>query len=219
MTAPVGSMNRSPRARIGTCGCVARSITLRVRGPRSGHVRRHEGNATSAQVPSYAAFPGSRRKVPDKFFSRGDLYAARRRHEIRRLPAPVCIRGKHFGSPSGEWKRALRSFRPGRPRRRQPGGPPRRRIAWFNLVHPILGRRRLGGCDFLRWESNLRLRLRAHGRVSRATLAGRPALGRKPRPTPDLEKAYRAGVPASNRSRSRLKVNRIASAGRGRMGR
>jgi glycosyltransferase involved in cell wall biosynthesis len=121
------------------------------------HVRRHEGNATSAQVPSYAAFLGSRRKVLDKFFSRGDLSP-----RIARMRA-IAYRNLYIYEGNiwvafREWKRALRAF--GRAIRAggNPGGAAAR-IAWFNVVHPILGRT-AGGRNFLRWESNLRGRLR-----------------------------------------------------------
>jgi hypothetical protein len=37
------------------------------------HIRRHEGSTTGKQAPSFAGFLGSRHKVLDKFFDRGDL--------------------------------------------------------------------------------------------------------------------------------------------------
>jgi glycosyltransferase involved in cell wall biosynthesis len=122
------------------------------------HVRRHEGNATSDKVASYAAFLGSRRKVLDKFFSRSDLSP-----RIVRMRS-VAYRNLYIYEGNiwvafREWKRALRAF--GRAVRA--GGNPARtgaRIAWFSLVHPILGGT-AAGRNFLRWESNLRGRLRA----------------------------------------------------------
>jgi glycosyltransferase involved in cell wall biosynthesis len=126
------------------------------------HVRRHEGNATSTQVPSLAAFLGSRRKVLDKFFSRGDLsprIAGMRSVAYRNL----YIYEGNIWVAVGEWKRALGAF--GRAARSgaNPAGTVAR-IAWFNVVHPILGRS-AAGRDFLRWESNQRGRLRTNKRV------------------------------------------------------
>jgi glycosyltransferase involved in cell wall biosynthesis len=128
------------------------------------HVRRHEGNVTSAQVQSFAAFLGSRRKVLDKFFSRGDLsprIAAMRSVAYRNL----YIYEGNIWVAFRERKQALRAF--GRAARAgaNPAGTAAR-IAWFNLAYPILGRT-AAGRDFLRWESNLRGRLRASGQVSR----------------------------------------------------
>jgi glycosyltransferase involved in cell wall biosynthesis len=128
------------------------------------HVRRHEGNATGDKAPSYAAFLGSRRKVLDKFFSRSDLSP--------RIAGMRSVAYRNLYTYEGniwvafrEWKRALRAF--GRAVRA--GGNPAgtaARIAWFSLVHPIVGGT-AAGRNFLRWESNLRGRLRASGRVSR----------------------------------------------------
>jgi glycosyltransferase involved in cell wall biosynthesis len=127
------------------------------------HVRRHEGSATSAQVPSFAAFLGARRKVLDKFFSRGDLsprIAAMRSVAYRNL----YIYEGNIWVAFREWKRAMRAFGGAVRAGGNPAGTAAR-IAWFNLVHPILGRT-AAGRDFLLWESNLRLRARANKRVS-----------------------------------------------------
>jgi glycosyltransferase involved in cell wall biosynthesis len=121
------------------------------------HLRRHEGNATSTQVPSLAAFLGSRRKVLDKFFSRGDLsprIAGTKSVAYRNL----YIYEGNIWVAVGEWKRALAAFGGAVRSGANPAGTAAR-IIWFNVLHPILGRS-AAGRDFLRWESNLRGRLR-----------------------------------------------------------
>jgi glycosyltransferase involved in cell wall biosynthesis len=121
------------------------------------HLRRHKGNVTNTQGPSYAAFLGSRRKVLDKFFKRGDLpprIAAMKSAAYRNL----YIYEGNIWLALGERKRALRAFGLAVRSGANPAGTAAR-IAWFNVAHPIL-RRSAAGRDFLRWESNLRGRAR-----------------------------------------------------------
>jgi glycosyltransferase involved in cell wall biosynthesis len=122
------------------------------------HIRRHDGNATSVQGPSLAAFLGVRRTVLDKFFSRGDL--SRRIAGMKSVAyRNLFIYEANIWFATGDRRRALRAL----VRALRSGGNPAAtaaRVAWFNLVHPVLGRS-AAGRDFLRWESNLRLRARA----------------------------------------------------------
>lgn len=122
------------------------------------HIRRHDGNATGVQGPSLAAFLGARRKVLDRFFGRGDL-SARVAGMKGAAYRNLFIYEANIWFATGHRRRALQAV----VRAVRSGGNPAgtaARVAWFNLVHPILGRS-AAGRDFLRWESNLRGRLRA----------------------------------------------------------
>jgi len=122
------------------------------------HVRRHDDNATRARGPSLAVLLDARGRVLDKFFSCGDLsprIAAMKSAAYRNL----YIYEANIWFATGNRRRALRALA----RALRSGGNPAdttARIAWFNLVHPIVGRT-AAGRDLLRWESNLRRRLRA----------------------------------------------------------